>query len=162
MLVGIVPMPSIKRMEAKHIETFVGKVCFHYLSDITVMPEGHVDVFETAVWLVNSILALVPRNISVWIICEVLRKDDLIRPSAAHWKGISNDAPRGFAIQAQALSKIMDKAHENHPAWMAVASNRLGGLQEMLELCEVCVGIAVVDESVQIFRGFPHALLATC
>ena len=44
---------------------------------------------------------------------------------------------------------------------MAVPANGLGSLKQVLELCEVRIGIAVIHQGVQKFRGFPHALLAT-
>src|SRR5262249_26955421 len=42
---------------------------------------------------------------------------------------------------------------------MAVAANRLGGLQQVLELGKVGIGVAVINESIEIFGGLPDALL---
>ena len=49
----------------------------------------------------------------------------------------------------------MDKSGENEPARMAVFSNRFRGLQQVIDLRQVRIGIAVVDQGVQKFRRFP-------
>ena len=54
----------------------------------------------------------------------------------------------------------MDEASGYHPAGMAIAANGFGSLQEMLGLGEVGVGIAGVDESVEVVGGFPDAFLS--
>ena len=54
----------------------------------------------------------------------------------------------------------MNQAGEDKPAWVAVASNGFGGLQQVVGLGEVGIGIAVVHQGVQILGGFPDAFLA--
>src|SRR3984957_4014308 len=54
----------------------------------------------------------------------------------------------------------MHESGGHHPARMTVSPNRLGGLKEMLELREIGVGVAVVDEGVEEFGCFPDALFA--
>src|SRR5579872_2592364 len=118
------------------------------------------DIFQAAVWLIDSKLRLVFGNIPVGIPSEVFRKDDLIGPGASHGEGVTYDTPLRLSIQAKAFAKVMDKSNQDHPAGMTVFADRLGGLQEMLDLRQVGIWIAVVDQSVQVFRCLPNTLLA--
>src|SRR5262245_5339526 len=44
---------------------------------------------------------------------------------------------------------------------MAIASDLFGGLEEMVELRKVGIGIAVVDKRIQVFKRLPHAHLTS-
>ena len=56
-------MPRVKRMEAKHVESFVAQVGLHDLGDVAIMSEGHMHVFKAAVGFVDSTFALILRNL---------------------------------------------------------------------------------------------------
>ena len=51
----------------------------------------------------------------------------------------------------------MHQARENHPTGMPVAPNTFGGLQQVLGLRKIRVGVGVVDELIQILQCLPHA-----
>jgi hypothetical protein len=159
-VVCAVLVPWIERVEAEHVERFVAEVGFHDFSDVAVVAEGHVDVLETAVGLVNAGFGLVLGDIAIGIIGEVLGEDDVGRPGASDGEGVADDAPLGFAIQAEAFAEVVEKADEDHPARMAVATDRFRCLEKVLDLGEVGIGVAVVDEGVEEFGGLPDGLLA--
>ena len=56
----------------------------------------------------------------------------------------------------------MDEASENHPPRTVVTANGFRGLKKVLQLGEIGVRVAVVDQRVEEFCGFPnpHLLLA--
>ena len=117
-------------------------------------------VLESAVGLVDAVLRLVLGDVAVGIVGEVLVEDDVLRPRASHREGIAYHAPLRLAIKAQALAQVVEETRQHHPARMAVAADCLGGLQQVLDLGEIGIGIAVVDQGVQEFGGFPHRLFA--
>src|SRR5258708_7015696 len=84
-------------------------------------------------------------------------KNDLVGPGAANRKGVSDDSPLRFAIEAKDFAKIMNQAGENKPARVTVAADLFGGLKEVIELRKVCVGVAIVHERIQIVERFPNA-----
>ena len=53
----------------------------------------------------------------------------------------------------------MNEAGEDHPAGLAVLAEVLGGLEQVLQLRHVGVGVAVVDQLIQIFGRLPDAHL---
>src|SRR5436305_13555003 len=119
------------------------------------MAEGHVDAIETAVRVVDAVLRLISRNGGVRVVAEVLGKDDLIGPSTADRKCVTNNAPLLLSIQAEALAEVMNEADQHHPAWMAIAADGFGGLQDVLDLGEVGVRITVIHQSIQKFSCLP-------
>src|SRR5579859_3834633 len=54
----------------------------------------------------------------------------------------------------------MQKTGQDHPARQIVAAHRFRGLQKMLDLGEVGIGIAVIDQLIEKLRRFPDRLLA--
>ena len=101
---------------------------------------------------------------SVWysrhVPCRGCRRrtgvDDLRRPAAADRKGVADDGPLRLAEQAQHLAEVVDEAGEDEPARLAVGANGLGRLQRVLDLGEVDVGIAVVDQRVEVLQRLQH------
>src|SRR5207249_1125226 len=119
-----------------------------------------VNVFQAAIRLVDPTLRLVFRNVRIRISAEVFGKDDLIGPGAPHRECVAYDPPLWLSVQAKALSEVMDESNQHHPAGVTVPADGLRGLQEVLDLGEVSVRIAVIDQSVQVFRRLPNALPA--
>ena len=87
---------------------------------------------------------------------EVLRVDAGARELAADRERVADDRPLRLAVQAQDLAEVVDQAGDDEPAGLVGATNRLGGLQRVLDLREVDVRIAVVDERVEELERFPH------
>src|ERR1700746_4044945 len=88
---------------------------------------------------------------------EILGEDDLIGPGTADRKSVADYSPLRLAIEAKTFSQGVDETGGDHPAGRAVAANGFRGLQQVLSLGEVGVGIAVINESVEIIRCFPDA-----
>src|SRR5438552_3643593 len=120
------------------------------------------DIFQAAVWLIDPILRLVFGSVGVRITAEVFGKDDLIGPGASHWERVAYDPPLWLSVQAEALPEVMDKSNQHHPAGVTILADGRGGLQQMLDLREIGIWIAVINQSVQVFRRLPNTLLATC
>ena len=159
-VVGIVLVPRIERVEPQHVQRLIAKIRLHHLGDVAIVPKRHMDVFQAAVWLVDSVRRLILRHVAIGILRKVFVKDNVAGPSAAHGKRVADNAPLRLAIQAEALAEIMDKASENHPTRAAVAAHRLGGLEQMFDLRQVGVRVAVVDQRVEKLRRLPDGLLA--
>ena len=87
---------------------------------------------------------------------EELAVHDLRRPAAADREGVADDGPLRLAEQAQDLAEVVDQAGDDEPARPVGGADRLGRLQRMLDLREVDVGIAVVDQRVQVLQRLPH------
>ena len=126
---------------------------------ILVMPPGERHLVQAASLLVHPQPRLVARFIPVWIGLKKLMKHDPIRPGAPNRKGVSDHRPLRFAVEAKNLSQIMNQAGQDKPTRMPVLADVLGGLEQMVQLREVRVGIAIIHERVQILQRFPHAHL---
>ena len=154
-------VPGIERVEAQHVERFVAEVGLHDFGDVAVVAEGHVHVFEAAVGLVDAVERLILGHELIGVFCEVLGEDDVGGPGAADGEGVSDDAPLWFAVETKTLAEVVEmKLGEDHPARLTVTTHGFGGLQEMLDLREVGVGVAVVDEGVEELGCLPDGLLA--
>src|SRR5438067_1618351 len=81
----------------------------------------------------------------------------MLRKGAAYRKGVAHHRPLRLSEQAENFAQVMKETGEDEPARLSVGSQRFGGLQQMLYLGEVGVGIAVVNEGVQILHRLPHA-----
>jgi len=81
--------------------------------------------------------------------------------AATNRKRIADDCPLRLAVEAKDFAEIMNQPGENEPARMAIAPDLFGGLEEMIELGKVRVGIAIVHQRIQIFQRFPDAHLAS-
>src|ERR1700676_1082209 len=97
-------VPGVEGVEAKNVERLVREIGLQDLRDVAVMAEGHVDIFQAAVRLVDSVLGLIFGNISVRVGLEVFGKDNLIGPGATDWECVADNTPLRFAIEAEAFS----------------------------------------------------------
>src|SRR5438067_3622273 len=117
-------------------------------------------LIEAAVWLIDAVPRAVNRVVGVGICLEILRKHDLIGVCAPYREGIAHNAPLWLTPQAQHFAKVVDEAGQNKPARMPIPANGLGGLQQVFDLGEVRVRIAVVDERIKEFSSLPNGLRA--
>ncbi len=53
----------------------------------------------------------------------------------------------------------MNQPCKLHPARLAIAPDRLGALKKVLDLAELRVRVAVVDQRVELLHGLPDAHL---
>ena len=93
---------------------------------------------------------------------EKFRENNLIGIRAAHGEGVADDSPLRFAIETENFAKIMHEASEHHPIRVAVFANGFGRLKEMLNLRQVGIGIAIVDQRVEVLGLVPNALQPFC
>lgn len=150
-------MPGIKRMETEHIKGFVGQIIFDDVVDVFVMTPGEMKGIQSATFFVNAVSSLESGVVAIGVVSKKLRENDFVGISAADWKSITDDGPLGFSPQAEDFSEVMDQAGEDEPPWMAIVSDLFGGLQEVFQLGEIGIRIAIIDELVEIFHGFPDA-----
>src|SRR5262249_51451494 len=118
------------------------------MENVLVMAKGEVDLVETAIGFVDAIFRLVLTNLAVWVGRKKFRENNLVGVSATNRERITHYGPLRLPIQTKNFSKIVQKARENEPAWMAILSNGFGRLEEMLDLREISVWITVVNQSV--------------
>lgn len=89
---------------------------------------------------------------------EGIGVDNLIRwYFASHDKGIPYDVP--LAVRSEKVEQFPQIVHESsdlHPFWLAIFSHRLGGLEQVFDLCSVRVWIRGIDEGVEQLHGFPY------
>ena len=99
-------------------------------------------------------------DLAVGVGRQEFAEHDLVGVGAAHREGIAHDGPLRLAEQAQHLAEVVNQARQHEPARMPVAANRFGRLQQVLDLRQAGVGIAVVDQRVEEFQSVPQAHLA--
>ena len=85
-----------------------------------------------------------------------LRVDDLRRPAATHRERVADDRPLRLAEQAENLAEVVHQAGDDEPARLVGGADGFGGLHRVLDLREIDVGIAVVDERVEKVERLPH------
>ena len=86
-------------------------------------------------------------------------EDQFRQYDATATPGVADDAPLGLAPKAKDLPEIVDETGEDEPAGMAVFADGFRGLEEVLDLGEIGVGIAFIDQGVEILGCLPDALL---
>jgi len=60
---------------------------------------------------------------------------------------------------AENFAEIVHQAGQHHPPGMPVAADRLGGLEAVLDLREIGIGVALVHQGVEVVEGLPDAHL---
>src|SRR5439155_9226095 len=113
-------------------------------------------------FLVDPAASLVFGYAAVRVVREELREHDLVRKRTTDRERIADDRPLGLAEQAQNLTEVMNQTGQNEPARVSVAANRFRHLQEVLDLTETDVGVAIIHERVEELHRLPdaHAALA--
>src|ERR1700733_1619800 len=114
---------------------------------------------KAAIGLVDSIFSLVERIVLIRIRLEVLRKHNVLGIGTAHWERIADNTPLRLTPKAKHLTQIMDKSRQDKPSGMPLLPDRLRGLEQMFNLSQVCVGVAIVDQGIEKLRRLPDALL---
>src|SRR5215467_9666780 len=151
-------MSRVKRVVAQHVERFFRQIALGDLINIFVVAKREMDVVEAAVRFIDAVLGLIASDFAVGVGREKFRENDFAGIGTAHWKRIAHYSPLRLAVKTQHLAEVVHEAGEYEPARMAVFADRFGGLQQMLYLRQVGVGIALVHQRVQILGHFPNAL----
>ena len=120
------------------------------------MAPGELDPVQSAAFFVHAETGLVSGHATVRVVGEKLVENDLVRPGATDREGVAHHRPLRFAKQAEDFSQIMDQAGQDEPAGMAITANLFGGLEQMLELGQVRVRVAVVHQRVQKLHRLPN------
>ena len=90
---------------------------------------------------------------------EKLGKNDLVGVSATDRECVTDHRPLRLAIQAEHFAEIVHKTGEHKPARMPILANRLGCLEQMFDLREIRIRIAIVNQGVEVIGCGPNALL---
>ena len=87
---------------------------------------------------------------------ELVVNDALVEP-AADGKRVADHRPLRLAVQAQHFAEVVQQAGQHEPVFMPIGPNRFGGLQQVLKLIELDIGIGVVDQRVEKVERFEDA-----
>src|SRR6266702_3749325 len=158
--VSAMPVRRIERMVPEHVLRLFRQVFLRYAVNVFVVSKRQVNVIQPAVRLVDPILCLILGLAAVWICGKEFRENHLLRVRAPGGERIAYHGPLWFPIQAEHLSKIVQKTGENEPPRMAVLANRFRGLQQVLGLRHIGIGIAIVNQRVKVLGHFPDTLLS--
>src|SRR6266700_276517 len=143
MIVFTLPMPRIKGMVAEHVERLLRQIILGDMINVFVMSPGKLDLVQAAAFLVNAKSRLIAGIVAVRIVREELEEHNLVRITTTRWVRVTHDGPLRFAPEAKHLAEIVDHARQNEPARVAVGADLLSRLQQVLELREIGVRVAV-------------------
>src|SRR6266699_2297473 len=160
MPVGTMFVRGIEGMIPEHVLRLLRQKPPRYLIDVFVVSKREMDLIEPAVRFVDAIIGLVFGNRAIGIGGKEFRKNDLLRESASDRERITHYGPLGLPVETEHFAEIVHKTGQNEPARMTILANRFGGLQEMFDLGQIGVGIAVVHQRIQVLRHFPDTFLA--
>ena len=122
---------------------------------LTVTPREH-DVCEAAAGLVDSVLGHELRVVVVRVGFERVGVDDLVAELGSDDERVAHDVPLTLgAEEAQQLAEVMDQAGHLHPVGLAVSSDRLGRLQQVLNLANRGVRVGLVDKRIEHLHRLP-------
>jgi len=80
-------MGGVERVVADHGQGLLGEVVLDHVIEILVMAPGKIHIGKAAAFRINTQPRLVGGHLAIWIGVEEFRKDDLVRPRAAHREG---------------------------------------------------------------------------
>ncbi|SPQ25016.1 89b13250-4d62-48bf-a38d-91ee954c6ffb [Thermothielavioides terrestris] len=129
---------------------------------ILVVAPAHQQLVHAAPGRVHAILRAVHLVGRVRVSLEHLGEDASLVEAAADRKRVAHDVPLagGAVVQHEHdLSQVVDESSQLHPSRLAIAADRLGALQQVVDLAELRVGVAVVDQCVELFYGLPDGHL---
>src|SRR5260370_24126551 len=118
------PVRRIERMVPEHVLRLFRQVFFRHAVNVFVVSKREVHVIQSAVRLVNPILRLVFGLAAIWICGKEFPENHPLRVRAPSVERIAYYGPLWFPIEAEHLSKVVQKAGENEPPRMAVLANR--------------------------------------
>ena len=153
-------MRGVEGVITDHVKRFGRQIIFGHVIKIFVVAPGEFNAIETGVLLIEAEAGLVTRILAVGIVSEEFVENDFFGIRAADRESVADHSPLRFAKETENLAEIMDQAGQDEPARMTVAADLFGGLEEVIELGEIGVGIGVIDELVEEFERFPNAHLA--
>ena len=122
---------------------------------LVVAPAQH-NVVHTAAGAVDAVFSAINRIGRVRVAGKSVRVDDGAVEGAADGEGVAHDVPLALGVEEEEqLAEIVDQARELEPAGLAVATDGLGRLEEVLDLGEGGVRVGFVDEGVELLQGLP-------
>lgn len=157
-------VPGVEAVVADHGESLVGQLAL-VLDDVVevlvVAPAEH-DVVEADAGRVDAELGAVDGVVVVRVALEGVRVDAALVEAAADGEGVADAVPlalREAVPEEHQLAQVVDQARQLHPARLAVAPHRLGALQQVVDLPQLRVRVALVDERVQLLHRLPDGHL---
>ncbi len=153
--VGAFAVDGVEGVVADHVEGGERQVFLDHVIQVLVVAPGHVHAIESAALVVDAAGGGVQRVRGIGVGGEEPVEHDALVEGAAHGVGIADDGPLGLAEEAEDLAEVVDQPREDEPVRMAVPADRLGRLQQVLELGQLGVGVGVVHQLVQVLDGLP-------
>lgn len=157
-------VPGVEAVVADHGERLVGEgalVLDDVVEVLVVAPAEH-DVVEADTRRVDAELGAVDGVVVVRVALEGLRVDAALVKGAADGERVADAVPlalREAVPEQHQLAQVVDQARQLHPAGLAVPAHRLGALQQVVDLAQLRVRVALVDERVQLLHRLPDGHL---
>ena len=155
-------VPGVKAMVADHGKGLVRQRRLrlgNVVQVLVVAPAQH-DVIHAAAGSVDAVFAAVDGMARVRVGGKGVRVDDGAIEGTANGEGVANDIPLALRVEEEEqFAEVVDQACELEPAGLAVATDGLGRLEEVLDLGEGGVRVGFVDEGVEFFHGLPDGHL---
>src|SRR5579883_2121256 len=126
------------------------------------MAPGEMYAVQAPALAVDAARCLVLWNLTVRIVGEEFREDDVIREGTTDGESIAHDGPLRLAEQTENLAEIVNQSGQDEPARPAIAADGFRCLHQVLNLAQFRIGIAVIDERVKELHRlpYPHAAAA--
>lgn len=158
-------VPRVEGMVTNHGQGLIGKGALFFANVVQVFvvaPAEH-DIIHAAARTVDAVFGAVDGVFAVRVVLECARVDDGVVEAAADGEGVPDDVPLPLGVvEEEEFAEIVDQAGELEPLGLSVSANGLGGLEQVLDLTERCVGVGFVDEGVEFFHGLPDGHFGTC
>ena len=90
---------------------------------------------------------------------EKLAVHDAVVKCAADGKRVAHHGPLRFTKQAQHFAQVVNQPGEHEPIGVPGGADRLGRLQQMLQLREFDIGVRVIDQRIEIIERLEDAHL---
>ena len=150
-------MPGVEGVETDHVEGGLRQIVFHAVVEIFIVPPGEVHIPQTAALLIHTTPRLEAGIGHVGILAEELGVDDPLAVATADRKRVAHHRPLRLAKQTEHLAEVVQEACQHKPVGMSRRPDRLGRLQEVVDLREIDVGVGVIHQRVEVFQRLKHA-----
>ena len=97
------------------------------------------------------------RASAVGVRIEELCEHDRVGKGAAHREGVAYYGPLGLSKAAEQLAQVVDESGQDEPPRPAISPQRLGGLQGVVDLRQLDIRIALVDDRTHPPERLPDA-----
>ena len=146
---------GVEGVIADHGQSFFRQMILDDMIEVLVVAPRQVDAVQPAARLVDAALGLIGGDGLVGVVLEELGENDLLRVSAADGERVADDGPLRLAEEAEDLAEVVNQPGQDEPARVAGGANGLGRLHQVLDLGQVGIRVAVVDQRVEELHRLP-------